>query len=385
MAVSAAQLLSSEETVRGGSRDGTVVTVIRSLPELERLAGQWKELLAGSQVNRLFLTWEWIYAWARCFVVKNRSLFVLSVIHRGKLIGLAPWYIEERRWGPWALREIRLLGTPDMGSDYLEMIARKGAEHRTVTALYDALKGPLSGAWECLRLEEVPAGSLTLQHLLARLDEEGRYYSCELKSFCPRVRLPATWEAYLGSLSRNRRERFRRDARRLEADADASVQLIGSEAPGFAGGLDAFLALHREQWGPSSDRVRRFLEVFRDRWFGNDSAELLVVNENENTVTAGMLLLRYQDTTSMLLLSVDRKFRKGMSIGNLLVGLSIKSAIEQGYRCYDFLKGAEAYKLHWANDCERSVCVRIYQRRSAVLATAALELLQKWLKLALRG
>lgn len=385
MAVSAAQLLSSEEIVEGESRDATVIAVTRSLPEMEHLAGQWKELLAGSQVNRIFLTWEWIYAWARCFVVKNRSLFVLSVMRRGKLIGLAPWYLEERRWGPWALREIRFLGTPEMGSDYLEVIARRGEEDRTVSALYHALRGPLSAAWDCLRLEDVPAGSLTLQHLLAQLDEEGRYYSCELKSFCPRVRLPATWEAYLGSLSRNRRERFRRDARRLEVDPDVFAQPIALEAPGFARQLDAFLALHQERWGPTSDRVRHFLYAFRELWSGNDSVELLVVTDRQETVRAGMLLLRYQDTTSMLLLSVDRSFRKGMSIGNLLVGLSIKSTIEERCQWYDFLKGAEPYKLHWANDCERSVCVRIYQRRSAVLVTAALDLARGWFKLALRG
>jgi len=55
------------------------VTLIRTLDQFEKMAKPWNDLLARSSCNNIFLTWEWQYSWAECFLNENRELFVITV------------------------------------------------------------------------------------------------------------------------------------------------------------------------------------------------------------------------------------------------------------------------------------------------------------------
>jgi CelD/BcsL family acetyltransferase involved in cellulose biosynthesis len=56
---------------------------------------------------------------------------------------------------------------------------------------------------------------------------------------------------------------------------------------------------------------------------------------------------RYRDTFFFYQSGFDPRLARA-SVGLLAVGLSIKAAVEEGAREYDFLHGDEAYKFHWA-------------------------------------
>src|SRR5262245_50978146 len=101
------------------------ITVIDSLTGLAELAKPWNELLCESRSNSIFLTWEWIQAWTECFLKPDQHLFVLLLHKEGELIGLAPWCVRRLRHAGCWLRQIEFLGTPEAGSDYLDVIARR--------------------------------------------------------------------------------------------------------------------------------------------------------------------------------------------------------------------------------------------------------------------
>src|SRR2546422_5963396 len=88
---------------------GYTVTVVDSLAHWAELAEGWNDLLSQSRANVVFLTWEWLYAWAECFWQQGAELFILAVFRADELVGIAPWCIQRRSWGPVTVRQIELL------------------------------------------------------------------------------------------------------------------------------------------------------------------------------------------------------------------------------------------------------------------------------------
>ncbi len=96
--------------------------IVTSFDKLKDCWEEWNLLLEGSISNSIFLTWDWLYSWAECFINPKRRLFVLKVYDDdNRLVGIAPWYIEKIKIGPAAMRQVSFLGTPETASDYLDV------------------------------------------------------------------------------------------------------------------------------------------------------------------------------------------------------------------------------------------------------------------------
>src|SRR5688500_4549005 len=123
------------------SIDGRTLTINihETLHALRELRPAWKELLSRSTSDSAFLTWEWLFTWSERFIRNGRRPFVLTVADGDELIGLAPWYIDQIWHGPVRLREVGFLGLPEAGSDYLDVIARRGRERSAARALLSVL------------------------------------------------------------------------------------------------------------------------------------------------------------------------------------------------------------------------------------------------------
>src|SRR5207302_922516 len=100
-----------------------------------------------------------------------RRLSLLTVRRQGRLIALAPLAVRPRslrRLLPWP--GLELLGTGIAGSDYLDLIVRRGHEREALAALADALVAdnlvleltqlpPAGGAGGARRAAQPPLGS----------------------------------------------------------------------------------------------------------------------------------------------------------------------------------------------------------------------------------
>ena len=104
------------------------IEIIDSFDAWKQLAGKWNDLLKGSRANTVFLTWEWLFSWAGCYLNEDRNLFILGVYRDHELIGIAPWYIRHDKYRLLGMRRIEFLGSPDAGSDYLDVIAKNGGK-----------------------------------------------------------------------------------------------------------------------------------------------------------------------------------------------------------------------------------------------------------------
>jgi CelD/BcsL family acetyltransferase involved in cellulose biosynthesis len=361
---------------------GYAVAIVERFNDEVLWRRRWTDLLDDSRSSTVFLTWEWLSSWVEAFGDQTWEPFVLAV-HRGKeLVGLAPWGIRPRRFGPTAVRQVEALGAPEAGSDYLDVIARRGREREVASCLYEFLFREPASRWDTLLLRDIPADSLVLAHVLERLEEAGKFFSVRPGAVCPVLTLPATEAAFMAGLSANRRQQLLRHRRLLEREG-AVEHVIVPISPG-EGGLERFFALYgKARNGTHDGRLLPFLQCYVTRSDGEPRVQVdyLTVAGRD---AAALLLLRHEDALLMYLVAVDRTCSHRVSLGHLLIGSSLGGAIASGISTFDFLKGNEAYKFHWARGARRSLELRCYQRRAVPVLAAVTASVREIGKLLLR-
>lgn len=353
-----------------------------SVADLVGLEQQWDSLLVHSQAKTVFLSWHWQSTWAKCFITDKRHLFIVVVKRDNELLALAPWYIESNRSGLLKRREIRFMGTPESGSDYLDVIIKEGQEKAVTRVIYDYLFETANPQWDEIRFTDLPAESLFLLHFINCIENDGKYAEITRSAYLPQTGLPGNPDDYLSALSSNRRYIYRRDARRL--NQEGSISHTTYKGADIVKGMERFFPLYNAKSGYNDGpKLYNFLSMLCVESTPKDWLQLDVLSVDNNDV-AGLLHLKYADNLAMLKMVVDKTFSKRTSVGNLLVGMSIANAIRDGVTCYDFLKGDEEYKFHWAKKGRVTLSVLVSQRRMATLLGTAYRLAKYFGKQLLR-
>ena len=335
------------------------VTVIDTLRGWAGIGKNWDDLLTESGSNAIFLTWEWLYTWAECFLGADRQLFILAVYKGDDLFGVAPWCIHDTRCLGLLKRQIEFLGAPETGSDYLDVFIKRGKEKEVTRCIYRFLFHEASALWDGLALHEIPSESLFLLHFLTQIAEEGKYAELQAGSFSPCVGLPQSRGPFLDHLSPNRRQQFRRHYRILQRRGNVTHHSVRSENVTLV--LKDCRRIYEQRWH-KADAVFSFLEKVISRSEGKDWIEVDLLDVSGENI-ASLVHLRYENTLSMYLMAVDHSFDKSISIGNILVWLAIERGISEGISAYDFLKGSEDYKFHWADSGRRCLNLLFYRPR----------------------
>lgn len=355
------------------------VTIIDSISGMAELAKPWNDLLKESRSNTIFLTWEWLYSWAECYIQPGRRLFILSVYQESELIGVAPWCIRKSRYLGFPFKRVEFLGIPETGSDYLDVFSKRGKEKEVARQLFQFLQRSTS-LWDILTLQDISSDSLFLLHFINQAEENGKYTELRPGSYCPSVSLPRTFDSFKARLSSNRREQFSRHLRILHRSGEVVHRSLPSGEAGTA--LKEFYRIYEQRWG-DPDGQYRFIEKFISRSGSNNWIRLDFLSIEGRDI-AGLLHFRYGDTLSMYLMGVDHSFDKSISIGNIAVGLSIEKAIAEEFSRYDFLRGDEDYKFHWSDYGKRAVHLYYYGKKAVPLMWATGSFLKSAAKILLR-
>lgn len=349
------------------SAGGYTIQTVTGFDDWQNMAELWNTLLNASVATTLFLSWEWLYAWAKTYLNAGRSLYLLCVYDANELVGVAPFYVQKVRHKLVTLREIRFLGSPESGSDYLDVIIRKGCEKAVAEALYDFLFNHAHHQWDELHLTDIPAESLFLTHFMNRVEENGKFNEVRRCAVMPQASLPDNIAAYRARLSAKRRSRLRQDMRRLAQQGETQHHTLSET--GCNEGLARFFRLYNSKSEHNGDKLYPFLKRLSELEGTRDWLQIDMLR-NEGRDIAGLLHLRFDNKLFLLLMVVDKQFNRKISLGNLLVGKCIHNAINDGIQVYDFLKGDEEYKFHWANNTRASLSVILDQQHlPSILAT----------------
>jgi CelD/BcsL family acetyltransferase involved in cellulose biosynthesis len=323
------------------------VEIIDRQGDFEALRPQWNELLGASATAGPFLTWEWMYAWWTN--LRERSRLTLFVVRQGgQLVAIAPLRVT-RRPLTW-FSSLEFLGTGAAGSDYLDLIVRRGFEAVAV----EALAGSIDSLGLTLRLSHLPPGSLASR--LARQLEHGGWTSRETEAgVCPFIRLAGhTWESYLASLGSSHRANVRRRSRAVARAFDVRFELV-ARAADRRDVLSALAAFHDRRW--SGDRRSTTFATPGLHAFHQDATQRaldagylrLYGLRLDGQLAGAMYAIAYDHRFYFYQHGVDQRYRE-YSLGLFLMSLTIRAAIEEGAVEFDLLYGVEPYKRLWTAD-----------------------------------
>jgi len=347
--------------------DALVVQRIEDTATFETLRQEWSELLQASAANCVFLTWEWLFAWWRN-LSEGRRLSLVTVRRGGRLIAVAPLAVRPRslsRLLPWP--SLEFLGTDIAGSDYLDVIVRRGHESEGLAAVADAL----AATGVVLELSHVPSSASAAAQLAADLARRlGWTASTSRVNVCPFIALSGhSWPSYLASLGSAHRYNVQRRLKNLTKQFEVRFEQVSSEDQRREA-LELLIDLHNRRWrerGGSQSFATAALRAFYDdvSRLGLERGWLrLFILRLDGRPTAALHGYQYCGVFSFYQAGFDPEFAK-QSVGLVTMALAIKRAIEEGAEEYDLLHGDEPYKYQWASktrDLDRielfSPCVR---------------------------
>jgi len=312
---------------------------------------EWDELLEASDSRCVFLTWAWLFTWWK-HLAEDRLLHILIVRRGKKLIALAPFCLRPRNLArARPLPVLEFLGSGFAGSDYLDVIVRRGSRAEACEALSSHLaESRLAIKWTNLKLGENAAADV-----LAGLREEG-WTAAEIRTnTCPFIPLSgATWESYLASLSADHRYNFNRKLRRLNQNYAVRFEQADTRER-CRETTDLLIAQHNTRWqarGGSDAFHTASLVAFHREWtqlaLERGWLRLYVLRLNEQPA-ACLYGLLYREIFYFYQSSFDAAYTQS-SVGLISMGLAIRRAIDEGAEEYDLLHGSEAYKSHWSRD-----------------------------------
>ncbi len=135
--------------------EAIVVELFADWASLARLQPEWNLLLECSRSDTLFLTWEWISAWAEVVGDAVQPFVLAARSSDGHLLGLAPFYLSwTRLFGGLPFRALRILGDRHSGAEYGDWILERGREGEAARALAQALAAA-RGKWDCLWMPNI--------------------------------------------------------------------------------------------------------------------------------------------------------------------------------------------------------------------------------------
>jgi CelD/BcsL family acetyltransferase involved in cellulose biosynthesis len=344
------------------------------------LRQEWDELLAASPSNSFFLTWEWLHTWWT-HLAGRRRLFLLTVRSGDRLVAIAPFAVRTRWAGSIVpVRVLEFLGADRLSSDYLDVIIRHGWEQQAV----DVLSHYLVGHPFLLELANVHKTGGLARALAEGLTRRGWDVTERKVDACPFIRVSGqTWESYLANETTKGGSDFRRRLRNTTRQFAVDLQRARTEAQ-RRDFLQILVEIHNRRWegGGGSDAFNTpDLQAFHDEAtrlaLERDWLRLFILSLDGRPVAA-LYGLCYHGTFLYLQLGSDHDYAR-QSVGQMIIGLTIKSAVEEGVREYDFLRGAEPYKFRWTQQARELVTLRVcpgrvrdllYQRVEAMIAGA---------------
>ncbi|MDQ4136113.1 MAG: GNAT family N-acetyltransferase [Pseudomonadota bacterium] len=298
------------------------------------LEPEWWELWRRVSSATPFQSPAWLIPWWRHF--HPGELFVVTVRQEGRLVGLAPFYVEE------GTRRILPVGISV--SDYLDVLIEPGHEASAGRALVEQV-AVADTTWHEWSLEELAPDAVALSLPAPPHCEE----LSSAQSACPVLDLPKAatiWDVVPARPRRDTNLARNRAARRGDVRID---EVGGADGPAF---LDALFRLHEARWRSrgeagvlADERVRRFQQEVLPRLMNAGLARCYVLGMAGRAAAVHYGLMHRRRAYAYLLgFDPDFAFE---SPGVILMAHAIERALAEDAREFHFLRGPEAYKYAW--------------------------------------
>lgn len=323
----------------------------------------WTRLSAVDPRATVFTSEPWGRAWFETCGADHTLQLLAIRTQADQIVGLLPACIG----GADRVRWLRFLGRECAAGDHLDLLAEPDRRRECIAALLDhvAQRDDIDG----LLLGELHTDS----PLLAAARHWARNTGCAVlereQRDVPYIELPDSFDAYLAQLSGNMRYHVRRRRRACTQQPEAALHCY-TAWPDVAPALDALFELHRQRWQDAGEsgvlaepQKQAFLRQFCAAACAQGWTRAHVLTLHDDPVGV-MLCFHWRDTASFYQMGwapnadID-------SPGVVLMAESIATAIREGLRVYDFLRGDEAYKRRWTSQHVQQTTLVVARRGPA--------------------
>jgi len=320
--------------------------ICRTWAEVEKFYDGWNSLLQASPNASIFQTPEWLAAWWQAFGAQKELFGFVFTGPAENLAGIALFYEDHERFLGSTVKVLRLVGAGSGDSDALDFVAAPGYERLCAAAFFSWLAE--NPHWDVCALETLPQDSAVARHISELASTGGRRLHAETSpNFF--ISLPPSWTEYLDRLEPSFRPLLTRYPKRLRSRYRVSCERCEREQD-LDAHLETLFALHQMRWtrrgepgaflnAERRDFYRRMARAFLQRgWL---EFRLLRI---EDEIAAAQFCFRYGNTVSLLQEGFHPKYTADR-VGYALRAHVLQEMIAGGATRYDFLGGADAYKL----------------------------------------
>jgi len=340
------------------------IEVIETLASFNRLEENWNAVYDQDPDAQLFLSFRWLSV--RLGQIPSPWIILAakeSDSAETPYLGFLPLRIRFKAQEARFHNELNMAG--NFAADYTGILSVPAVEHRVIPAFARYIK---QMNWARLNLEYIRMSEPRLRLLLAhfpkanfQIDEIGRMNDNIDNHLCPFAQLPGDWDAYLDTLSANTRQKIRRLLRLLDTSDEYRITYATSET--IDRDLDTLLRFWEIRWKPrKGDRVHTLVRSNRLMLTASFKADLLLLptlwQGDRPLASLAILMDRRKATFLFLMTGRDESF-DGPPPGMILHAHSIRYAIANGFKEYDFSQGNEPYKYSFGVKERRIRCVAI--------------------------
>lgn len=298
---------------------------IKSFDELKKYQKCWVKMEHKNDILP-FLTYEWVETWVEHFG-KDKKLKIMISTDNDDINYLIPLVKSGFRY--------RFIGYNS--SDYLDALLFKDFDGSILSNEISKFK--------VYDFEHIFDDS-RLINITDKLDKV-----ILSQDTCPYIDLTNDFDDYMSTLNKRFKKNFEYALRRI--NREFSVEFLEPKThEDVENYMNALILFHQRRWRKKfmpgafySKKIRNFHIDAAKKMF--DGGYLLLNALFLNGKVAGVIYGFKNDHTYYYYLSgFDDKYSY-LSIGNLLVGLTVRQAFAGGIKVFDFLRGSEKYKYLW--------------------------------------
>ena len=328
------------------------VQEITDITELARLAPEWDDLFSRCPAATTFQRPEWLISWMEVF--NPGELWTLAVRESGRLVGIAPLYIQQKG----SERTLAPVGAAI--SDYLDWLLDPAVSTSVLACLFQHIK-ERNSVWSIFDLTDIP-GHSPLLSLTSTTEWE---MESKLHDACPVLQLPSTLDQLQHLIPRPRLRSVRTARKKIQQLGQVRIEVASRE------NLEELLAnlfrLHRTRWsqlgmtgvlaGPDVQKFHhRVAPVLLDK-----GVLRLYALRLRDRVLAALYALFEKDVVYCYLQGFDPEFAE-LSPGAQILAAVIEDAVSHHKCSIDFLRGREAYKYSWGAQDIPTYRLRVHKR-----------------------
>lgn len=326
------------------------VHVCPTWTELEQFGQDWNTLLQGRSGASIFQTPEWLGTWWQAYGTQKSLQALVFINAQGTTVGIAPLYQEKDQFLGAPIKSLRMVGAGSGDSDDLDFITAPGYEQICAASFLTWVME--ESDCDICALETLPQASLVAHSVADAIQKAGaQLYPETTPNFF--IDLPPTWREYLDRLESSFRPLLTRYPRRLQSRYRIRVVRCAREQD-LNANLQTLFALHQMRWtgqgepGAFSSSARRdFYLRMAQSFLKRGWLEFWLLTLDDETVAA-QFCFRFGNTVYLLQEGFHPRYA-AEKIGYALRAHVLQEMIRTGATRYDFLGGADAYKMKYAS------------------------------------